>query len=68
MLVHMLDFHSVFIFFYVGEAGEITVGHLVLGIWSEKESPGHKVLAALGFDSENAKKLAKIVSFFFFSL
>ncbi|XP_078152386.1 ATP-dependent Clp protease ATP-binding subunit CLPT2, chloroplastic-like isoform X2 [Carex rostrata] len=46
----------------VGEAGEITVGHLVLGIWSEKESPGHKVLAALGFDSENAKKLAKIAN------
>ncbi|KAF3323644.1 Clp protease-related protein [Carex littledalei] len=43
-----------------GEDGEITVCYLVLGIWSENESPGHNVLAALGFDSENAKELSKI--------
>ncbi|KAI3458255.1 hypothetical protein Pfo_014918 [Paulownia fortunei] len=42
-----------------GESGEITTTHLVLGIWSEKESAGHKILAALGFDDEKAKELAK---------
>ncbi|KAJ4780300.1 hypothetical protein LUZ62_064557 [Rhynchospora pubera] len=43
-----------------GKDGEITIGHLVLGIWSQKESTGHKVLAALGFDSKKAKEFSKI--------
>ncbi|KAL7253886.1 hypothetical protein ACSBR1_008262 [Camellia fascicularis] len=42
-----------------GENGEITTTHLLLGIWSEKESAGHKIMAALGFDDEKAKELAK---------
>ncbi|XAR71786.1 hypothetical protein NMG60_11018198 [Bertholletia excelsa] len=42
-----------------GESGEITTAHLLLGIWSEKESAGHKIMAALGFDDEKAKELAK---------
>ncbi|BBN69918.1 Double Clp-N motif protein [Prunus dulcis] len=42
-----------------GENGEITVTHLLLGIWSEKESAGHKILASLGFDEEKAKELSK---------
>ncbi|KAL6288383.1 hypothetical protein ACE6H2_005893 [Prunus campanulata] len=42
-----------------GENGEITVTHLLLGIWSEKESAGHKILASLGFDDEKAKELSK---------
>ncbi|XP_062073304.1 ATP-dependent Clp protease ATP-binding subunit CLPT1, chloroplastic [Humulus lupulus] len=42
-----------------GEEGEITVTHLLLGIWSEKESAGHKILASLGFDDEKAKELGK---------
>ncbi|PON59972.1 Clp, N-terminal [Trema orientale] len=41
------------------ESGEITTTHLLLGIWSEKESAGHKILASLGFDDEKAKELAK---------
>ncbi|CAL9203867.1 unnamed protein product [Musa hybrid cultivar] len=42
-----------------GEDGEITTAHLLLGIWSEKESAGHKILASLGFDDEKASELAK---------
>ncbi|KAL2556001.1 Double Clp-N motif protein [Forsythia ovata] len=42
-----------------GDSGEVTTAHLLLGIWSEKEAAGHKILAALGFDDEKAKELAK---------
>ncbi|XP_026380325.1 ATP-dependent Clp protease ATP-binding subunit CLPT1, chloroplastic-like [Papaver somniferum] len=42
-----------------GEPGEITTSHLLLGIWSEKEAAGHKIMATLGFDDEKAKELAK---------
>lgn len=46
----------------VGESGEVTTTHLLLGIWSEKESAGHKIMEALGFDDEKAEELAKSVS------
>lgn len=46
-----------------GEDGEITTTHLLLGIWSEIESAGHKIMASLGFDDEKAKELAKSVRF-----
>ncbi|KAJ1297970.1 hypothetical protein BS78_01G418700 [Paspalum vaginatum] len=42
-----------------GEDGEVTANHLLLGIWSDKESAGHKILASLGFDDEKASLLAK---------
>ncbi|KAL3837918.1 hypothetical protein ACJIZ3_022509 [Penstemon smallii] len=42
-----------------GENGEITTTHLLLGVWSEKEAAGHKILASFGFDDEKAKELAK---------
>ncbi|KAK9266264.1 hypothetical protein L1049_010782 [Liquidambar formosana] len=42
-----------------GESGEITPAYLLLGIWSEKESAGHKIMAALGFDDEKANELTK---------
>lgn len=45
-----------------GESGEITTTHLLLGIWSEKESAGHKILSALGFTDEKAEELGKSVS------
>ncbi|KAK9668255.1 hypothetical protein RND81_13G045100 [Saponaria officinalis] len=45
-----------------GEDGEITTTELLLGIWSEAESPGHKILAALGFDDEKATKLQALCS------
>ncbi|KAB1208162.1 hypothetical protein CJ030_MR6G019793 [Morella rubra] len=45
-----------------GESGEITTAHLLLGIWLEKDSAGHKIMASLGFDDEKAKELAKSVS------
>ncbi|KAF7813302.1 ATP-dependent Clp protease ATP-binding subunit CLPT1, chloroplastic-like [Senna tora] len=42
-----------------GEGGEITVTHLLLGIWSQKESAGHSILASLGFNDEKAKEVAE---------
>ncbi|PUZ41932.1 hypothetical protein GQ55_9G543200 [Panicum hallii var. hallii] len=42
-----------------GEDGEVTANHLLLGIWSDKESAGHKILASLGFDDEKARLLTK---------
>lgn len=36
--------------------------HMLLGIWSQKESAGQIILASLGFDDEKAKELAKTVS------
>ncbi|KAB2011888.1 hypothetical protein ERO13_D09G045200v2 [Gossypium hirsutum] len=45
-----------------GESGEITTTYLLLGIWSEKESAGHKILATFGFNDEKAKELAKFLN------
>lgn len=45
-----------------GEDGELTCAHMLLGMWEVKESAAHKVLAALGFDDEKAKQVAKTVS------
>ncbi|KAF8379329.1 hypothetical protein HHK36_028763 [Tetracentron sinense] len=44
-----------------GGSGEITTTHLLLGIWSEEESAGHKIMAAFGFDDEKAKELVTSV-------
>nr|GFD49534.1 ATP-dependent Clp protease ATP-binding subunit CLPT1, chloroplastic-like [Tanacetum cinerariifolium] len=33
--------------------------HLLLGIWAQKESAGHKIMATLGFDDDKAQELAK---------
>lgn len=44
-----------------GEDGEITVTHIALGIWSVKESAGHKIMSTFGFDDEKAKELAKFM-------
>jgi len=38
------------------------VTHILLGIWSQKESAGQLILAGLGFNDEKAKELAKTVS------
>ncbi|WRX18330.1 Clp [Theobroma cacao] len=45
-----------------GESGEITTTYLLLGIWSEKESAGYKILATLGFNDEKAKELTKYIN------
>ncbi|KAK9665623.1 hypothetical protein RND81_14G124400 [Saponaria officinalis] len=42
-----------------GESGEITVTHLLLGIWAQKESAGHQILESLGFNEEKATELSK---------
>ncbi|XP_042447411.1 ATP-dependent Clp protease ATP-binding subunit CLPT2, chloroplastic-like isoform X4 [Zingiber officinale] len=43
-----------------GEEGETTTIHMLLGIWSEKEEPGYKILASLGFNDHKASELAKV--------
>ncbi|CAN0841815.1 ATP-dependent Clp protease ATP-binding subunit CLPT2, chloroplastic [Linum grandiflorum] len=40
-----------------GAGGEVTTIDMILGIWSDADSPGHKVLAAMGFNDEKAKEL-----------
>ncbi|KAF5478401.1 hypothetical protein F2P56_004962 [Juglans regia] len=45
-----------------GDSGEVTTSHLLLGIWSEVESPGHKIMATLGFNDEKAKELKSLSS------
>lgn len=44
------------------ESGEITTTHLLLGIWFQEDSPGHQIMAALGFNDEKAKQLKSISS------
>lgn len=36
--------------------------HILLGVWCEVESPGHKILATLGFTDEKAKELESFAS------
>ncbi|XP_021901809.1 ATP-dependent Clp protease ATP-binding subunit CLPT2, chloroplastic [Carica papaya] len=45
-----------------GGNGEITTIDVLLGVWSEVESPGHKILATLGFSDEKAKELQSLTS------
>ncbi|WJX60392.1 hypothetical protein P8452_45606 [Trifolium repens] len=45
-----------------GEGGEITTAHIILGIWSEVDSPGHKILSNLGINEEKAKELEASIS------
>ncbi|KAG5123177.1 hypothetical protein JHK82_029914 [Glycine max] len=42
------------------DGGKITTAHVLLGIWSEVDSPGHKILSTLGFNEE--KKLKSFLS------
>ncbi|KAG0473095.1 hypothetical protein HPP92_014519 [Vanilla planifolia] len=42
-----------------GENGEVNTTHMLLGIWSEEDSPGHKILTSLGFNNDMANELAK---------
>ncbi|CAJ2650547.1 unnamed protein product [Trifolium pratense] len=45
-----------------GESGEVTPTHIILGIWSEVDSPGHKILSNLGINEEKAKELEASIS------
>lgn len=45
-----------------GDSGEVTTSVLLLRIWSEVESPGHRILAALGFSDEKARELESFSS------
>lgn len=49
------------IFIFAGEEGEVTTSHLLLGIWAQKESAGHKVLASLGVTDDLMEQLASSV-------
>ncbi|XP_058778238.1 ATP-dependent Clp protease ATP-binding subunit CLPT2, chloroplastic-like [Vicia villosa] len=44
------------------DGGEVTTTHIILGIWSEVDSPGHKILSNLGFDDKKAKELESSIS------
>eukprot|EP01018_Ginkgo_biloba_P039124 Gb_11771 [translate_table: standard] len=44
-----------------GESGEVTTIHMLLGIWAQKDSAGHQVLAALGFDDKKFEELANSI-------
>ncbi|XP_020217208.1 ATP-dependent Clp protease ATP-binding subunit CLPT2, chloroplastic [Cajanus cajan] len=44
------------------DGGEITTAHILLGIWSEVDSPGHKILSTLGFNDDKAKELESSIS------
>ncbi|PON57428.1 Clp, N-terminal [Parasponia andersonii] len=45
-----------------GDGGETTTSYLLLGIWSEVNSPGHKIMATLGFNDEKARELESLIS------
>ncbi|XP_062074139.1 ATP-dependent Clp protease ATP-binding subunit CLPT2, chloroplastic-like [Humulus lupulus] len=45
-----------------GDGGETTTSYLLLGIWLEANSPGHKIMATLGFNDEKAKELETLLS------
>ncbi|KAL3619377.1 hypothetical protein CASFOL_036947 [Castilleja foliolosa] len=45
-----------------GENGEITTSHLLVGLWQQEESPGHRILVALGFSDDKAKELRSLIS------
>ncbi|KAL5541035.1 hypothetical protein UlMin_042608 [Ulmus minor] len=45
-----------------GSGVEISTTDLLHGVWSEVNSPGHKILAALGFNDEKAKELESLSS------
>ncbi|GAU20706.1 hypothetical protein TSUD_231200 [Trifolium subterraneum] len=45
-----------------GESGEVTTEHIILGIWSEVDSAGHKILSNLGINEEKVKELEALIS------
>lgn len=45
-----------------GKGEEITASDLLLAVWSEKDAPGHKIMAALGFNDEKAAELKSLSS------
>ncbi|RAL44446.1 unnamed protein product [Cuscuta campestris] len=45
-----------------GGDGEITTTHLLLGIWLQEGSPGHKIMASLGFNNGKAQELKDLIS------
>ena len=55
------------LFFCAGDNGEVTATHLLLGIWAQKGSAGQLILAALGFNDQNAEELEGTVSVKLFS-
>ncbi|XP_021722767.1 ATP-dependent Clp protease ATP-binding subunit CLPT1, chloroplastic-like isoform X2 [Chenopodium quinoa] len=44
-----------------GEDGEVTVTYLLLGLWEQKESAAHQIMADLGFNDEKVKELSKFM-------
>ncbi|XP_004511640.1 ATP-dependent Clp protease ATP-binding subunit CLPT2, chloroplastic [Cicer arietinum] len=46
----------------VVDGGEVNTAHIVLGVWSDVDSLGHKILSNLGFNNEKAKELESSIS------
>ncbi|XP_021730214.1 ATP-dependent Clp protease ATP-binding subunit CLPT1, chloroplastic-like isoform X1 [Chenopodium quinoa] len=44
-----------------GEDGEVTVTYLLLGLWEQKESAAHQIMADLGLNDEKVKELSKFM-------
>ncbi|KAK4751763.1 hypothetical protein SAY87_020561 [Trapa incisa] len=44
-----------------GDHGEIMTSHLLLALWSQADSPGHKILSALGFKDNTANELKSLI-------
>jgi len=44
------------------DGGEITTAHIILGIWSDVDSLGHKILSNFGINDEKAKELEASIS------
>lgn len=47
---------------HLGDDGEITTSHLLLGVWYQKEAAGHTIMATLGFNDEKAEQLHSVIS------
>ncbi|XP_044477718.1 ATP-dependent Clp protease ATP-binding subunit CLPT2, chloroplastic-like [Mangifera indica] len=45
-----------------GDSGELTTCDLLLGIWSEVDSAGHKIMATLDFSDDKAEELESLIS------
>lgn len=58
LLVQAESLFTSFIYMSIaGDGGEITTTDMLIGIWLEVESPGHKIMVTLGFNDEKAKEL-----------
>lgn len=56
-LFHFVMYKNKHYAWNAGDGGEVTTAHMLLGVWSQEESPGRKILASLGLNDEKVKEL-----------